>query len=49
MAMDRRGQKKVVSRMSPVRTDVRRPSSLRKVNASAHIGPKDSLAIGTKI
>ena len=49
MAMDRRRKRKVVSRMSPVTTDMRRPSSLRKVSASAHIGPKDSIAIGTKI
>ena len=26
-----------------------RPSSLRKVSAFAHIGPKDSIAINTKI
>ena len=32
-----------------VTTVMRRPSSLRKVSASAHIGPKDSIAIGTKI
>ena len=49
MAMDRRWKRKVVSRMSPVTTDMWRPSSLRKVSASAHIGPKNSIAIGTKI
>ena len=35
--------------MSPVTTDIRLPSSLRKVSASALMGPKDSIAIGTKI
>ena len=35
--------------MSPVTTDMRRPSSVRKVSASAHMGPKDSIAIGTNI
>ena len=49
MAMDKRWKRKVVSRMSPVTTDVRRPCLLRKVSASLHIGPKDSIAIGTKI
>ena len=28
---------------------MRRPSSVRKVSASAHMEPKDSIAIGTKI
>ena len=49
MAIDRRWKKKVVSRISPVTTDMRRPSSLQKVSVSAHIGPKDSIAIDTKI
>ena len=50
MATDTNFKRKVVTRMSPVTTDMRRPSSLRKVSASAHIGPKDSIAIiGTKI
>ena len=40
---------KNVSRMSPVTTDMQRPSSLRKVSASAHIGTKDFIAIGTKM
>ena len=48
MAMNRRWKRKVVSRMSPVTTDMRRPSSLRKMSASAHTGPKDSIAISTK-
>ena len=49
MAMDRRWKRKVFSRISPVTTDMWRPSSLRKVSASTHIWPKDSKAIGTKI
>ena len=49
MAMDKRWKRKIVSRMFLVTTDMRRPSSLRKVSASTHIGPKDSIAIGTKI
>ena len=47
--MDKCWKRKVVSRMSPVTTNMRRPSSLWKVSASAYIGPKDSIAIGTKI
>ena len=35
--------------MSPMITDMQRPSSLRKVSASAHMGPKYSIAIDTKI
>ena len=35
--------------MSPVTTGMRRSSSLRKASASAQIGPKDSIAIGTEI
>ena len=42
-------KKKIFFAMSHVTTDMRRPSSLRKVSASVHIGPKDSIAIGTKI
>ena len=49
MAMDRRCKRKVVSRMSPVTKNMRRPSLLRKLSASAHVEPKDSIAIGTKI
>ena len=49
MAKNRRWKRKVVSCISPVPTDMRRPSSLRKVSASVHIGPKDSIAIGSKI
>ena len=30
-------------------TDMRRPSSLRTVSASAYMGPKDSIVIGTQI
>ena len=48
MAMDRCRKRKVVSRMSPVTTDMRRPSSLRQVSASAHIGPKDTISIDMK-
>ena len=48
--MDKCWKRKVVLRMSPVTTDMRRPiSSLRKVSIFAHIGPKDSIALGTKI
>ena len=35
--------------MNLVTTDMQRPSSLRKVSASAQIGPKDSIAIDKKI
>ena len=35
--------------MSSVNIDMLGPSSLRKVSASAHLGPNDSIAIGTKI
>ena len=42
-------KKKVVSRMSPVATDMRLLSSLRKVSVSVHIGPKGSIAIDTKL
>ena len=49
MVIDKRWKRKVVSLMSPVTADMRCPSSLRKVSASAHIGLKDSIAIGSKI